>query len=266
MNAKKYKPVGLCIYCGSKKKLTDEHVIPLGLNGNIILPDASCLDCNKITSNFEGSVLKGDLKSLRAALSFKTRRPRDMPKTVPLWVTQNGRESVLQVPPAESLAVLPFPIFELPGFCVGREPKPGITICSFVNVHFGANPQQLLARYGAEKVGVVLRVDSLAFARMVAKIAYCTVVGELGYGALDQNYVLPAIVGSSDDLGTWVGAAEGPTQPMPQEIQHSVTYSIYEKANQRILGVGVKLFSNTAAPAYLVVLGRPAEGLKIKAN
>jgi hypothetical protein len=262
--AKKYKPVGVCIYCGSKEKLTDEHIIPLGLNGEIVLPKASCPKCNAVTSSFEQSVLRGNIRHVRAALGFPTRRPKDMPKTFPLLITVNGQESTIQVPAAESLVVLPFPLFGLPGFIAGIAPKAGIGINGFVNVHFGADPQILMARYGAEKVGMVLRVDSIAFARMLAKIAYCTVVGELGYDALSENFVLAAIRGESNDLGTWVGSGGDATPPTMLNVQHSAIYSIYEKEGQRVLTVFIKLFSNSPAPAYAIVLGRPAPGLTIR--
>jgi 5-methylcytosine-specific restriction endonuclease McrA len=43
--------VGRCIYCGrSDVALTDEHVIPLALDGLWLLKDASCEACNAITT------------------------------------------------------------------------------------------------------------------------------------------------------------------------------------------------------------------------
>ncbi len=37
-------PIGRCIYCGGRKGLLDEHIIPYGLGGNLVLPEASCKD------------------------------------------------------------------------------------------------------------------------------------------------------------------------------------------------------------------------------
>jgi 5-methylcytosine-specific restriction endonuclease McrA len=40
--SKIYAPKNSCIYCGvSDGKLSDEHIIPLSLGGNMILPKAS---------------------------------------------------------------------------------------------------------------------------------------------------------------------------------------------------------------------------------
>jgi hypothetical protein len=52
-------PVGVCIYCGSGDNLTDEHVLPFGLGGNLVLPKASRKRYAAITPAFEGRVQRG---------------------------------------------------------------------------------------------------------------------------------------------------------------------------------------------------------------
>ena len=51
MDGRTYPPVGRCIYCGSTDTLTDEHIIPLALNGTGLLPKSSCVACAKITNS-----------------------------------------------------------------------------------------------------------------------------------------------------------------------------------------------------------------------
>src|SRR6185436_305115 len=88
-------PVGFCIYCGSKENLSDEHVVPFGLGGNAILPEASCHSCSAITSAFEGKVLRGFMLEARTAGRFPTRRPKERPTTLPLTVKRGvGMESI----------------------------------------------------------------------------------------------------------------------------------------------------------------------------
>ncbi len=44
----RYLPVGRCICCGRARPemaLEEEHIIPLAINGGLILPDASCRRC-----------------------------------------------------------------------------------------------------------------------------------------------------------------------------------------------------------------------------
>ena len=38
---KVFSPIGFCTSCGAKRDLSEEHIIPFGLGGNLILPDAS---------------------------------------------------------------------------------------------------------------------------------------------------------------------------------------------------------------------------------
>lgn len=67
--------VGQCIYCGtSQGKLSDEHLVPYGLNGPWVLRQASCAVCANSTSRFEMDVLRGLFPSARAAFGMKTRR------------------------------------------------------------------------------------------------------------------------------------------------------------------------------------------------
>ncbi|WP_217539485.1 HNH endonuclease, partial [Stenotrophomonas sp. GbtcB23] len=54
VNSLRLAPVGASIYCGATDgRLTEEHIIPKGLGGTLVLPQASCDDCAAITSLFE---------------------------------------------------------------------------------------------------------------------------------------------------------------------------------------------------------------------
>jgi hypothetical protein len=73
-----YRPIGKCIYCGTKAysekagirqaPLGAEHIIPEGLDGNLELPESSCHDCEAATSALERDVLLRTLKALRLYL------------------------------------------------------------------------------------------------------------------------------------------------------------------------------------------------------
>jgi uncharacterized Fe-S cluster-containing radical SAM superfamily enzyme len=57
--AVRFDPIGECIYCGTKEgPLSREHIIPFALNGDRILPEASCTACGKITGKIEQYVTK----------------------------------------------------------------------------------------------------------------------------------------------------------------------------------------------------------------
>ncbi len=50
-----YQEVGSCIYCGSTDNLSNEHIIPYGLGGNLELPKSSCSRCarSRVSLNWQ---------------------------------------------------------------------------------------------------------------------------------------------------------------------------------------------------------------------
>jgi hypothetical protein len=56
--------------------LTDEHIIAEGMGGNIILPEASCFDCQRATTNIEGSILKHSLLTIRHHLNVRMKKKK----------------------------------------------------------------------------------------------------------------------------------------------------------------------------------------------
>ena len=87
----RYAPVGQCIYCGivdvppGMKRFHDEHIVPLALNGTLILPEASCRQCERvINKEIENRLLSEEYARFRAKHGLPTRRPKDRKKTVKL--------------------------------------------------------------------------------------------------------------------------------------------------------------------------------------
>lgn len=81
-----YPPVGRCIYCGTKEgDLTDEHIVPFALGGNMILPKASCIPCQRIINQEIETptlnVLSGSYGPLRLGLNLPTRNKKNVQLT-----------------------------------------------------------------------------------------------------------------------------------------------------------------------------------------
>jgi HNH endonuclease len=76
---------GVCIYCGwdgGELGLHDEHVVPYSLGGNTVLLNASCSDCEGVTSYLDGYMANAIFGHLRIhiGLQFCLRRlnsPKD---------------------------------------------------------------------------------------------------------------------------------------------------------------------------------------------
>ena len=256
----KYKPVGHCIYCSrADVKLSDEHIIPLGLNGTFILPNASCKKCADVTSRIKHDLLRGEMRQVRAALSFKTRRPKEMPTTFPLLVTRNGVEEKLEVPFRDQLIILPLPLYAEPAFIKPYDYAKGIAVTGIQTVRFGDQPEELLKRHNAEKVALETRLDHNLFARLLAKIAYSLAVAELGSENIGLVYVLPTIFGNMEQCGRWVGSSDKVLTPESPDIQHASTVQTYrmsdDKEARSIIVVLLKLFANVPSPGYVVIVG-----------
>ena len=127
---KVFAPVGRCIYCGAGEcDLGDEHIIPQALGGNMILPAACCRDCERIVgAQLEGRILhktKGPFAALRLRLDFKSKRPKDRPKSLPFRVT--GHDGIVRTVKIQANRVpkywLAYVTETSPGIIVGRQPS-----------------------------------------------------------------------------------------------------------------------------------------------
>ena len=81
-----YDPVGRCIYCGAGAAgdidLGDEHIIPLSLAGQLILPAASCHKCERITSGIEDYCAKHIFDEARFHLGIRGRKSKKARKDI----------------------------------------------------------------------------------------------------------------------------------------------------------------------------------------
>lgn len=261
--AKRYQPVGQCIYCGATKvPLTKEHIVPYALNGNWILPQASCKKCAAITgAGVEQAVLGGELQHLRTVLNFQTRRPSDRPVTVRLRADDRD----VDVPITDCPIIMPFIRFPAPGLLDNRPSKHGIDVIGQVSIRWGPDPDEFAKRHGFRKVSFQATLKPAMFARMLAKIAYSHAVARFGLNALQDEFVTGVILGRSDRIGDVVGCIQVQI-PVPQNpidhVLHPVTYGRGTSGVDRLLAVRVKLFAGYPTPVYEVVLGRPADWLQ----
>ncbi len=116
-----YDPADVCIYCGSTVALSDEHIIPLGLGGRLILPKASCAICREAASKFERTCLRTMYGPLRLLYDLPTRRKGDRPETLLLKVKRTKDHDWEYTPIAQERFpfLITFPKFDLPGALTG---------------------------------------------------------------------------------------------------------------------------------------------------
>jgi hypothetical protein len=252
--------VGRCIYCGATDDLRDEHIVPYGLNGRWILRKATCKSCADITSLFELEVLRKALFAPRAVLGFRTRRKKERPQSLPLHIDRGYGREELSLPLDKHPGIGVLPRFELPRWLSSRQRKAGIDVVGATVVHFGTVPPVAFAeQHRGSKLEVSVRYEPIAFARLIAKIAYGYCVARFGLEALDESYIRHAILGKDDNLGTWVGSTEGyelKNQPSTGRLTHVVGTDVVHGD----IVAYVRLFAWAVPDEYVVIVGPAPDG------
>lgn len=249
-----YPRVGRCIYCSATDDLRREHIIPFGLNGTAVLPEASCARCARITATVEAQVLRGPMREVRVLRRLRSRsRHAGVPGTQRLTVVRSGVTEAVQVPIEQYPILLHFPTFSLPRFLTGQDGS-GIEVTGVASVLFGPRPEEVARRLGAQSIILESQRDRpIAFARMLAKIGYAMAVAQGAESRLDgPSPVLPSMLGELDDIGRWVGTLTDPIRKYPGTL-HRI--AIREDHAKGLLLAEVQLFSDSETPSYGVILG-----------
>jgi hypothetical protein len=247
--------VGRCIYCPATHDLTREHIVPEGLNGEWTLLEASCPGCRDITSRFELNVLRKAFGAARASLGLRTKHPKRRPTALPLRVKRGGTTTDVLVTIAEHPTVINLPVFPPPGSSPPSKGAMQMTSQLWLKQVAGPPLVEVLPRiareHGYDYVGLRLDYEPIEFARVITKIAYGVTVLRLGLDAIDDAYVLPAILGDTKHVSKWVGCAA--SEPVvPTTGLHGFQLEIRDGE----IHAFIRLFAQFDAPEYHVIVGR----------
>lgn len=146
--------IGGCIYCGAiGTSLNEEHIVPLSLGGSWLLCQASCRECQDITSRIELDVFRYTLLPIRAKLNLPTRRRNKRPTEFPLTIERDGKEATENIPIDKYPAILALPRFKLPAYVDKRSYQRGIDLNGLYHI--------LSGRQSLQEVGRELNADSV---------------------------------------------------------------------------------------------------------
>jgi hypothetical protein len=209
-----YKPrlLNKCIYCGSTENLSDEHIIPHGLAGPWKLLKASCQNCCKITSAFEGEVLDSFFSLTRSTLRLPTYHAKNRPTEFQFKVKMGGEEQIVKMGASESPTLFMMPLFEPPGY-ITNDPNRTTLLITGMTMHGTPGSKDLIAKKKFDSFSFTVSMQGHNFARLIAKIAYCMAVANYGLDTIDEKYLLPSILGISGDIGRWVGCDKNKIPP-----------------------------------------------------
>lgn len=263
MSGKVFPAVGQCIYCGaseyalgSTRRLADEHIIPLGIGGKFVLPEASCQKCERITGRIESIALNNHLLGPRRHLRLRGRTPTSKtPKELPVFVPRGGKDEKVMIPVEDHPSALflfqlgnPPVIDRLNGIWV--EPPTPVGIFT---KWFNFKADILAEKYGISQ-WTPPAMDYYVFCRMLAKIGHAYAIAKLGTGSFHPTLTTSILEGSLDSAR--VIPFVGGTVAAPAELAlHTLEDGTIHVAGLDLVGVKIRLFAQFGAPTYLVVVG-----------
>ena len=250
----KLEAAEVCIYCGalvyapdSKRRLAEEHIIPYGLNGNIVIPRASCRRCERITGRSEQLLLKGSLLGCRSLLGLRTRSPKERPKALPLFDPRTTPNKKVMIPIEDYPVSLLFLMLPAPGLIRSTPPEYRLW-----HRFLGDDKSKVLAsRYGLPQ-WATSSLDSGAQLRILAKIAHSFAAGTFGINAFDAQLPRFIIGDEKQEPFDYVGGSLD-DEPSSQNL-HEVSMDL-ENGRDGLMIVRVRLFASLGAPTYRVIVG-----------
>jgi len=267
-----FPSIGRCIYCGaSDVKLTDEHIVPLGLTGNApIFKKAVCGTCRDITHGYEARVLKRMYGNLRIQMGTPTRRPEERPAVlrhtfILLDEAMNPiEERVIERPWERSPVACPSWHGPEPGFLHGH-PKatdiPGRQ-WAYTSPWIESFVDEVRAEIGhagplAYRVGDVLARDYLRF---IAKVTHAYAIALFGFDAF-EHWLVPLILCQDDAVSYLVGCHPDIAPAVPNGSAIKIDFG-HPVEDLPVLVAQVRLFEFLGTPEHLVVVGAaPAQKL-----
>jgi hypothetical protein len=243
----RYAPVGLCIYCG-KAATSDEHIIARGLGGALVLPQASCDDCAKITSAVEDHCLAKMFGSARRQFGLPTyhkKRARP-PRTLAL----DGVD--VPIPDPDYSGLIVSLDFDAPS-ALGLSPPAPAVLTGRVAIgmlpEFGERLNRV--RTGSQAVSFRNGLEAHLYGRMLAKIAHAYAVAELGLEGFKPRLLDIIREPEPPFIGRLVGGSLG--HGGDGRDLHEIR--VDDRVGPGLVVVQVRLFADRDLPSYWVVAG-----------
>jgi len=262
---------GECIYCGARAgevELTNEHIIPFSLGGNVEIANASCKACAKITSDLEFHVGRKVLWDYRVHAGIQTRRPKERPHSLPARISVRlGPEQVMDLPIQDHPYFTAMPIWGMPGLLCGAQPSERFAH-EKAHLFYYVPPsirQTLNLADGelAEIKAPDIKIDSNKFARAIAKMAYCQAVTFYGLSGFRRLVIRDLILGSYPLVPYFVGCElKDPPPPGDRKGVHFIDLRVVTIGRMRLIVGSVRLFAHSGTaengmPIYRVIVGAP---------
>jgi hypothetical protein len=254
--------INQCIYCGSIESLSDEHVLPYGLGGDIVLKKASCLKCAKITGQLEQRLLRGHWWPYRQFLGLKSRRSKTPVPNLKVMVERfDGSEINATIPMLKQSLAIGFELFP-PSILEGKERTEIPYAKNAYMKPLGPTPSvvriegKLYRLSPLEKITIPVNFEAGELCRFLAKVAHGFAISRRGLEACSDYFLPPIILGEVAGAMTYVGGANSPI--IGSLLPCTKIHALMDRINGQYLTVYIQLFRDGGdpPPIYEVVVGK----------
>jgi hypothetical protein len=249
-----FAPAKRCIYCPNPHgPYTREHVIPRGMGGGMILPEASCSDCQKSINEIETYCMRGPFLSHRLATGL-VNHSKDLGDTIKMPIIVDGVRQEREFPVEQYPKFLVLPQLHDPPGIVGGHSADG----NFGRVSFSIwGDEEELRDLNAEGNAILRDGYNLdSFARMLAKMAHGYAAGQLRLENFDP--LLPDfILGKAREKATYlVGDWGQDGMAVPAGVIHQIGHSFREVGDRIMIAARIRLFAELEnTPVYWIAVG-----------
>lgn len=253
--------IGVCIYCGSSQNLSNEHVLPYGLGGDLILKKASCNSCAKETGRLEQRLLRGHWWPHRLCLGLPSRRANEEVPDLKVKITKaDGSEYQALLSMKEQTMAVEYrldPALIFQGKIREDDPNGRVGIRQL-----GTLPNKvkvgLIERLLApdERITIPINIDATDVCRFLAKVAHGYAIHRSGLDACEEYFLPRIILGDSKGALSYIGCIDSKLllHPLPEQGLHA----LMALTKGGFLVVYIQLFRTKAndQAIYEIVVGR----------
>lgn len=253
----RYQPVGKCIYCGAvrydadQKRLAEEHIIPLAAGGDLILPQASCRKCEKLTCQAENSVLGMAAKLFRIRHKYKSRTKP--PKKRPLHNVNNTGTTVF-VPIEYYPNTFAMFLWPRPWLLSGKNHNDSGMSKLWYDMDQKKEETERLSALGIYSWRGVEIKNEMIF-RMFAKIGHSYLSAEIGadnFKPMLSKYIR-SIQENDCNIERFIGGTE--CEESQTENPYEIGWSKVRITGTQYALVSARLFAKQMGPTFLIITG-----------
>jgi len=275
-----FEPVGCCIYCGSEgdPDLRREHIIPSAIDGRLILPAATCHECEVKTGAVDGRVIHRVFGHARFGLGMRRGHRRKWDPNFKIHVNKSDRKPrrrgmvVEQQPDLEGFEPVEISASDHPGGFLGYNLPPagifrGVQTLDDMNFHSHSfnvyGPLDFKERLKKLGPGGSVIIGGASdrvmthddFGRFLAKIAHSYAAATIGIKSF-----APFLANACRDerpmhLSHYVGGLAR-WDPCDTDHLHLLqNWSFKTLAGNKVFVIRIRLFACYYYPAYDVAVG-----------